>query len=553
LHEGEEHMASVAKAVRGGLCSLVVLIFCAPLSAGPLDEMSLERWAKLKEAERYQLNVAEKLYREKHYKVAGDEYEKFLKLYDKSEGAAFAQLKWSHCQIEQRKLNSAIKDGYQSVIDYFPESPEAPIAALLIGRTYQSMGDTKLAKKAFFKTVSTYPKHFSAVMARLDLVDIAAKESDPDAQTTLLKELTFDVERKGPTVDPCVNAARLLARLQFNAANFEDGIKALGTTCKEEDLPSTMMHPAYGGLPAILLQLSGSMDEPTKKRSEKLADAAAAWLKTQVTAKLADPKLKPKAVETWYLVADVRHAARQPEKEKAVLDEMNGATPVDDVLLGRIALWFKENKQMEKARATYAKFKDAAEGQGQIAASFMDEKQYDKAVEIYRRLAVGDPKTAPKWLTAAAWAYRQGGKPDQAIAVYQELLVADAPKAPEYHFQIAETLFRASRWKESITAYRGTDHFPQNYQNMAMANRQLKQYDEAISLYTQIMSSSAPNASWALYQIAATHEQAGRAEEAIKVFKQVCDKFPKTQEGSNAHSHLNQKYKISVTLGGAKD
>ena len=46
---------------------------------------------------------------------------------------------------------------------------------------------------------------------------------------------------------------------------------------------------------------------------------------------------------------------------------------------------------------------------------------------------------------------------------------------------------------------------------------------------------------------------ANAKEAAIKAFKTVCDRYPKTQEGSTAHEHLNRVYKISVTLGGAKD
>jgi tetratricopeptide (TPR) repeat protein len=166
---------------------------------------------------------------------------------------------------------------------------------------------------------------------------------------------------------------------------------------------------------------------------------------------------------------------------------------------------------------------------------------------------VTDDKKAATWLQHAAMAYRRVNKPDQAIAVYQELLIADSKSANDYHFQIAETLYHAGRWNECITAYRGTDRFPLNYERMAQANRHLKKYAEAIGLYQQIMAASAPQASWALHQIALTHEQAGQKEEAIKVFKQVCDRFPKSTEGSQAHSHLNEKYKITVTLGGAKD
>ena len=531
---------------------IVTVLFASIAAAGPLDEMSVERWAKLKEAERFQLNAAERLYREKQYKAAADEYEKFLKLYDRSEGAPYVQLKWSHCQVELRKLNTAIKDGYQTLLDYYPESPEAPVASLLIGRTYSNTGDIKLAKKAYTKVIATYPKHFAAVMARFDLVDIAAKENDPITRINILRELTYDVERKGLTVEPCVSAARLYAHHSFQLGNFEEGLKALATTCKDDELPVHLMHPSLGALPQIVHSLTGAAEEPTRKLGEKLADAAAGWLKVQSTNALKDEKAKPRAVAAWYAIADVRLAARQPDKQKAVYEEMLATLGVDDVLLGHLAQWFKVNNQREQARASYAKFKNATEGQALIAVSYTEEKQIDKAVEIYRKLALADAKTAPKWLALAAAAYRPS-KPDPAMAIYRELLVADAANAAEYHFQIAETLYYAQRWKECITAYRGTDRFPHNYNHMAAANRQLKQYDEAIALYSQIIATSPPHAAEAFYSIATTHEQAGRKEDAIKVFKQICDKFPKESQGSRAHAHLNETYKIQVTLGGAKD
>src|SRR3954451_6614567 len=163
------------------ICLAVAVLLCrggARVEAQKLEEMSLERWAKLREVERYQLNIAEKLYRESSWKIASDEYEKFLKLYERSIGAPYAQLKWSLCQIQLRNLNTAIKDGFQSVVDYYPESPEAVTSALLIGRTYKDMGDLKMAKKAYDKLLKAHPKHYVAVLARLDLADVAAKEKD---------------------------------------------------------------------------------------------------------------------------------------------------------------------------------------------------------------------------------------------------------------------------------------------------------------------------------------------------------------------------------------
>jgi TolA-binding protein len=543
-------MASITKAV--SVCAL--LLVASAVSAGPLDEMSLERWKVLKEAERFQLTAAERLYRESQWKAAADEYEKFLKLYEKSEGAPYAQLKWSHCMVNLRKQNAAIKDGYQTLLDYFPDAPEAPIAALLIGRTYRDIGDLKPAKKAYLRVTKNYPKHFAGVMARLDLVDIAEKEKDATTKATLLRELTFDVKRDGPTVEPCVVAARQYTQLVFRQGNFDEGIKALATTCSEAELPHHLVigNP-YGCLPQIIGEFfADPMDKERLKLGEKLADAGSAWLKTQAVKLVKNPMTKPAGLAAWFSVGDVRRAAKQSDKQKAVYEEMLATLGPDDAIYGYLAQWYKENKQRDQARATYAKYKDQAEGQGMIAASWVEENQTDKAVAIYRQLAA-DAKTAPRWLGAAAQAYRQGNKPDQAIAVYRELITSDAKNADSYAVAIADTLYYAQRWADCIAAYRGTTDFPRNYLHMAAANRQLKKYDEAIGLYRQVMAGSAPHASAALYQIALTQEEAGKKEDAIKTLKQICDKFPKSGEGSQAHARLNDVYKIPVTLGGAKD
>ena len=100
-------------------------------SADELNELSLDGWKKLREVERYQMQVAEKYWREQNFKAALAEYEKFMTLYEKSEGAPFAQLKWSLCQCQLKKQNTAIKEGFQSVIDYWPDSDQATASAII--------------------------------------------------------------------------------------------------------------------------------------------------------------------------------------------------------------------------------------------------------------------------------------------------------------------------------------------------------------------------------------------------------------------------------------
>ena len=540
---------------RLALCStlLCALLFFSPASAGPLDEMSLDRWAKLREVERYQLNIAEKYYRELKWKVAADEYEKFLKLYEKSEGAPYAQLKWSHCMVQLRKQNTAIKEGYQTLIDYYPDSPDAISAAYLIGKTYKEAGDLIEAKKAYAKVMKTHPNHVVSIFTRLDLVEIAGKENDTERRVVFLKQLTFDVQRNAETSPICLQAAQQLAHHYFSAGDLGEGLKALETSYKPDTLPVQMMKPNIGRLPLIVAELVGSTDEMVKKRGVKLADEAVIYLRTQVKADLAEAERKAQAMQSWYFIADIQLAAGRPEKQREVYEEMLKSLGTDDNLLGHLAKWHKANNQRDLARATYLKYKDRIEGQRQTAVSWSEEKKFDTAIEIYRRLALEDAANAPKWLGDAASTYRRASKPDQAIAIYRELLVSDAKSAAAHHWEIAETLRIAQRWKEALTTYRGTDNFPQNYLHMATCNRALKQYDEAITLYRQIMAAHAPSASSALLEIARTEAQAGRKEAAIKTYKQVCDRYPKTPDGSTAHATLNKDYGINVTLGGAKD
>jgi tetratricopeptide (TPR) repeat protein len=157
------------------------------------------------------------------------------------------------------------------------------------------------------------------------------------------------------------------------------------------------------------------------------------------------------------------------------------------------------------------------------------------------------------WLAEAAATHRDAGQPDQAIAVYRELMSVDAGNASRWHWELARTLHQFGRWKEAITALRGTDRFPENNQLMAHANRQLKQFNEAVTLYRQIAAAHPPHASWALLEIAHTYEDAGQKDAAIKAFKAVCDRYPRSHEASRAHALLQDKYKVNVTLGGTKD
>ena len=167
------------------------------MAQSKIDELGLDRWKLLREAERHQLNVAEKYYREQQFKIALGEYEKFVTLYEKSEGASFAQFKWAICQIHLKKINTAISDGFQTVIDYWPDSAEAPNAAFYIGHCYKQTGEVKKAKKAYQQVLSKYADSLAAVYSLNDLVDVSIAEDDVEARLAAVSytHLTLPTKR----------------------------------------------------------------------------------------------------------------------------------------------------------------------------------------------------------------------------------------------------------------------------------------------------------------------------------------------------------------------
>jgi TolA-binding protein len=71
-------------------------------------------------------------------------------------------------------------------------------------------------------------------------------------------------------------------------------------------------------------------------------------------------------------------------------------------------------------------------------------------------------------------------------------------------------------------------------------------------LYNQIkvIDNSAPEAS---LQIGFTYEEAKDKENAIRTFQLTCKRYPKSGQAGRAHAHLQNEYKINVTLGGTEE
>jgi TolA-binding protein len=486
---------------------ILLLMTLTPLSHGALttlQQIQVATFEEMRSVERYQIKIAEKHFLSGNFKVALAEYEKFLTLYEKSPAAPYAQLMWSHSMMMLKKPKSALRDGFQSVIDYWPMSHEATIAAYCIADSYRTMGEVKSAQKAFRFLIREYPDHEISIRSRQDLLHYARLHQDMEERLSLLNELTFKIERSETSKAACIKASHELAELHCIAQNLEEGKKSLATSYAG----SALFDQVYSlSLKSVKLLLK---DPQTKTAAHKLGDQLLTTLRAET---LVRPKL---ATNFLYQAADLHATLGRHNDTMKIYREIGDRFGTNDGLRGRMASWYKAHEKRNDARRIYSEFDDIVAGQNAIAGMFLEE---DKIME--------------------------------AIDVYRQLLEIDGDHSGDHFWAIASCYEKLSDWKMAIASYRQVDRFPSDYFAIAKCHRRLGQQNEAIALYKQIkiIEKSAPEAS---LQIGFSYEEAKDKEMAIRSFQLTCKRYPKSGQASRAHSHLQNKYNINVTLGGTE-
>lgn len=476
-----------------------------------LEQIPLESYEQMREVERYQLQIAEKYYIKEEYRVALDEYEKFLTLYESSAGAPYAQLMWSHCQAKLRRVNTAIREGFQSVIDYWPNARESVLAAYLIGKSYQDIGEVEKAKVAYKKLMEDYPKDHVTVLAKVKLLEMATVAQNEEERLQLLEELTYNTPRTEEATPHCQRASMELATHYFYAADWTNAVKALESSFQDAKLGEEVYDQIRSPISTL------NREEETQPKAKELADKAIALLDSQVPVDLAEEANIGLARDRLNRIAGLYSTLGDSNGVIKTYERIGKMLGIDDGLLGQIASYYKGIDDRNKARETYRRYENQIEGERQLV-----------------------------------YMLREEGKLDEAIQGYRGLIDRDPDRIDDYLWAIGECFEGKSDWRNAIQTYRQCDRYPSNYFKMAQCHRRLKEWNQAIQLYGQAKSheGSGPEA---LIQIGYTYEEGGQKENAIKTFQLTCRTYPKTGQASRAHAHLQSKYDITVTLGGAKD
>ncbi len=547
----------------------------ATAALSTLQQIDVKTFEKMREVERYQIKIAEKHFLKGSFKIALAEYEKFLTLYEKSAGAPYAQLMWSHTMMKLKKPKTALREGFQSVIDYWPESLEATIASYCMGDAYRTMGEIKDAQKCFRFLIKEYPGHELAMRARQDLLYYARLHEDMEERLTLLNELTFIVERNENSRDDCVKACHELAELHCFAQKLEQGKKALSTTYSGTKL----FEQVYNLSVKTMKHLLG--DQKTRIAALKLGDQLIMTLRNEASVRT------ELASQFLYQAADLNTTLGRHSDTMKIYREIGDRFGMNDSLRERMAQWYKSRGRRNEARKIYSEFEDQLTGLKNLAAMSLEEKKvaaaisiyremikidennsveyllniascyesqpdWEKAIACYRQMIKIDKDNSVKYLLRIAGCYKTQSNWDKAIACYREIIEIDGENSGEYLWSIAGCHETQLDWKNAIACYRQIDRFPANYFAMANCHRKLKEQQEAITLYNQIkiLEKSAPEAS---LQIGYTYEEAKDKEKAIRTFQLTCKRYPKSGQASKAHAHLQNKYNINVTLGGTEE
>lgn len=547
----------------------------ATAALSTLEQIDIKTFENMREVERYQIKIAEKHFLKGSFKIALAEYEKFLTLYEKSVAAPYAQLMWSHTMMKLKMPKTALRDGFQSVIDYWPKSPEATIASYCMGDAYRTMGEIKDAKKSYRFLIKEYPSHELAMRARQDLLHYARLHEDMEERLTLLSELTFRVERTEKSKAACIKACHELAELHCFAQNLDQGRRALATTYSGTKL----FEQVYSLSVKTMKHLLG--DQKTRIAALKLGDQLIMTLRNEATVRT------ELASQFFYQTADLNTTLGRHSETMKIYREIGERFGMNDSLRETMAQWYKSRDRRNEARKIYGEFEDQLAGLKNLAAMSLEEKKiaaaiiiyrklikidgnnsveyllniascyeskpdWEKAIACYREIIKIDKDSSVKYLLTIAGCYKTQSNWEKAIACYREIIEIDGDNSGEYLWFIAGCYETQSDWKKAIACYRQIDRFPANYFAMANCHRKIEEHQEAITLYNQIkiLEKSAPEAS---LQIGYTYEEAKDKEKAIRTFQLTCKRYPKSGQASKAHSRLQNKYNINVTLGGIEE
>jgi len=540
-------------------CWATVLVLLVAAS-GRCYTLDVERYGALGEEERFDFDRAEAELKKGRWLAAKNEYGKFLKLYPKSVAAPYVQLMIGYCLQRDNQVHTAIKE-YKSVRDYFPGSPEAPIALSWIASAYDAIGQPEDAIKFW----SMIPKEYEGKPICIPAIwRIGQFHIERKLPATAAEQYTMMIE-KYPSFDPhheygaWYRAGEWLVR--YHAIDCDDPDKAIAAYTKfrakylrehhRQAEPEAVRNAAKEAVTYVagIYRASGNASLGQNKLSEasKYFDRAVAlyekagnlYEQAGINREFARQckalgylsaakKYYDNAVELYTkggFLLEVAWFNREVGRHQDAVDALLlylAKHEEDDGTRVAFGRYLEELGKWEDARDQYLKMKNKVAGLVETAESFVRQRKFKEAIDTFKKISDENMDRYSWALFRMGECYADGlGDPEKAIRCFKESMYGETA----YLYWIAECL------------------------------RRLKKYEQALDQLKEILQwfpNQAPQAYWRMVPI--LHERNGPKdmEKCIAVCRRICRAFPASGESSAAHQHLENAHKITVTEGGEK-
>lgn len=481
--------------------SIAIVLLCASLAHARLDT---QRYGELREAERYQMDVAEAQLKQRKWDAALAEFEKFITLYQSSVGAPYAQYQIAYCQEQRDFINQAILE-YKALIAYFPKSPEAPLSAVAIGRCLAKTGETEQAAQQYLAVVESYPKDPAAGDALWEASEIQLDHELYDKALAARQRLVTNYpesSRFGAAVN------WLIDHHLFEANNLEAARTASNLT--REPLQTERY-------------LAGQLFSRGYHLSRRNDDDAVKWLDLAIevydgiASQFADD-----AEQVLYargMIARCHQQAGRQSEATAAYEQLLEAYPEADKWRGTYASYLENLDQWNEARLQYLRYDDKDHGAYEVAASYHRQCEVPDAEAAYMRVVANDPQRTQ-------------------VALYQ---------IGRLHQDVSKD------YEKAINAYRQSEYSaPAHLFRIAECFSAMGKHDMAVKTLQEIIGFFPDHAPDAMWRMGHCYENADDADSAIKTFKRLCDSHPDSRQSSWAHQRLETQYNIPYTGGGVK-
>jgi hypothetical protein len=253
------------------------------------------------------------------------------------------------------------------------------------------------------------------------------------------------------------------------------------------------------------------MGRVAEKKRPAFAAAAAAF----IDQKLAE-KADPRQADVEDGVACIWASAGLKDKALAAFAAMLAKYPDHDGIRCHYGDYLRDLKRPDEARAVYRGMKDTWQGDWRIAESFVNDHDFNAAIEHLKGCV--------------------GKYPDNAGRI---------------QWRLGELLAETGKYAEAVAAYQAAQSEPQSLFRIAGCQGAMGKHDDAIQTLVGVMNFFKDNAADALLEIAHHHAAKGDEKTAISTLKKVCKNYLNTGAAAAAHQELSQKYGVEVTLGGA--